>query len=88
MTEEFKRGPGRPPKDENTMFPVLLKRNYFPAGKFEIASPKIVEGEETGIDDWKPGIPGKVRKGIKIKVPKDEAVRIIHLGIAERADDL
>lgn len=49
--EEAKRGPGRPPKAENRMWPVKLLKNYVPMGEYEIVGyhrPRVVKKDSAG----------------------------------------
>jgi hypothetical protein len=82
MNEELKRGPGRPAKAE--LFPVLLLKNYRPAGDFQIE-----QAEEPGKVYWRDPDGAeklKTRAGFKIQIGKDEARTMIAKGIAERGD--
>lgn len=69
-------------KPEAKMFPVKLVRNYRPGGAFEIV------GDAMG-----PATPGalvsnKLWAGTVVKLPVDEAKKLVAMQAAERADEI
>lgn len=84
MNEDFKRGPGRPPKVDAETFPVVLLKNYRPVSSFQIE-----RTEASGKATWQDPTEAeamKVPAGSRIELDKAEAKRIISLNIAERGD--
>lgn len=79
METVFKRGPGRPRKSD------------IAAGEPDVGKPVLTEIKRGHLQvrvlkKYFPQAGGKIEKGSVVKLPSDEAVRAIDLGIAERAD--
>lgn len=79
MEATFKRGPGRPRKAD------------IASGEPDVGKPVLAEAKRGHLQvrmlkKYFPHGGGKIEKGGVVKLPSDEAVRAIDLGIAERAD--
>lgn len=69
-------------------FPVLLKKNYRPAGPYQVIDAEGVAQTPNVPAELAEGFGNRIVAGWTINLHKDEAIKVIKAGIADRADPL